>query len=258
MTFPLWLLALAFLVGMLLAHAAGCAWRSRSGDGLQSGGDDISIAAVLGLLSLLLGFTFSLGMERYDTRRELVVAESNALESVWLRASLLDPLDRDCMRSMLRDYVDIEVAFGIADDDALAERLHKQSRALQDALWLHAETALGPLRGTTLGPFVLGPLNSAFDLATARAVAREEHVPVRILSVLALYALIAAAMIGRAKGKRTAATTAMFVLLTLAGTLIVDLDRPSSGPIQVPQGALQDLQTSWKTTPANRCAVART
>lgn len=258
MTLPLWLLALAFFAGMLLAHAAGCAWRARTGEGPKSGGDDVSIAAVLGLLSLLLGFTFSLCMERYDTRRELVVAESNALESVWLRASLLEPRDRDCMRSLLREYVGIRVAFGMADDNARAVSLHEKSRGLQDALWVRAETAIGPMRGTPLSPFLLGPLNSAFDLATERAVARVEHVPTRILSVLALYALIAAGMIGRATGKRTAATTAMFVLLTLAGTLIVDLDRPNSGPIQVSQGAMQGLQVSWKAASALTCEPAGT
>lgn len=257
MTLPLWLLALAFFAAMLIAHAAGCVWRLRTGaGGQQSGGDDVSIAAVLGLLSLLLGFTFSLCMERYDTRRELVVAESNALESAWLRAGLLEPRDRDCLRGLLRDYVDIRVAFGRANDSARAVGLHHQSRALQDALWLRAETALGPMPATTLSPFLLGPLNSAFDLATERAVARVEHVPTRILSVLALYALIAAGMIGRAKGKRTAATTAMFVLLTLAGTLIVDLDRPSSGPIQVPQGTMMGLQAAWEATPALTCDAA--
>ena len=256
MTLPLWLLALTFFSGMLLAHAAGCAWRLRTSDGVQSGGDDVSIAAVLGLLSLLLGFTFSLCMERYEARRALVIAESNALESVWLRASLLEPRDRDCLRSLLRDYLDVRVAFGRANDSARAVVLHDQSRALQDALWVHAEKALMPMRGTPLSPFLLGPLNSAFDIATERAVARVEHVPARILSVLSLYALIAAGMIGRAKGKRTAATTAMFVLLTLAGTLIVDLDRPSNGPIQVPQGAMKNLQASWKESPAVTCDAA--
>ena len=73
------------------------------------------------------------------------------------------------------------------------------------------------------------------------------------ISVLALYGLIAAGMIGHTKGRCTVATTTMFVLLTLAGTLIVDLDRPSSGPIQVPQGSMQALQTAWRSTPAATC-----
>ncbi len=253
MTLPLWFLALSFFAGMLLAHAAGVRWRLRTGDGRKSTGDDVATAAVLGLLSLLLGFTFSLCMERYETRRELVIAESNALESAWLRSSLLAARDAECLRSMLRDYVDLRVAFGTAADSRLAEALHEKSRVLQLKLWMHAEKSLAAVRETPLSPFVLSPLNTAFDLATERAVARMEHVPTRILSVLALYALIAAGMIGRTTGKRTPATTAMFVLLTLAGTLIVDLDRPSNGPIQVPEGAMKSLQASWKTVPTLSC-----
>lgn len=256
MTMPIWLLALGMFAGMLLAHRVGCALRMRAGDAEGAAQDDVSIAAVLGLLSLLLGFTFSLGLERYDTRRELVVAEANALESFWWRSSLLDVGDRDCVRTHLREYVETRVQFGMADSTTRAVMLNRRTRVLQDKLWQRAEAALRPMRGGTLGPFLLGPLNAAFDVATERAVASEAHVPSRMLSVLAIYGLIAAGMIGRVKGKRSAATTAMFVLLTLAGTLIVDLDRPSSGPIQVPQGAMTSLHAEWQALPAPTCDAA--
>lgn len=255
MILPIWLLALLMLAGLLLAYEVGFALRVRAGEGELASQEDVSIGAVLGLLSLLLGFTFSLCLERYDTRRELVVAESNALDTVWLRTSLLDDNDRNCVRNLLREYVDNRVRFGTAEATAEALDLYRDTSKLQDRLWQRAEAAVRPLHGGPLGPFVLGPLNSAFDLATERAVAREAQVPTRMLSVLALYGLIAAGMIGRAKGRRSKATTTMFVLLTLAGTLIVDLDRPSSGPIQVPQGSMQALHAAWHSMPELMCTA---
>jgi hypothetical protein len=43
-------------------------------------------AAVLGMLCLLIGFTFSMGVERFDARRELVATEARAIGATWLRA----------------------------------------------------------------------------------------------------------------------------------------------------------------------------
>ncbi len=76
--------------------------------------DTFSLSAVLGLLALLIGFTFSLALQRYDARRELVIAEANALGTTWLRSDLLEPAPRQQLRQVLRRYVANRVAFGAA------------------------------------------------------------------------------------------------------------------------------------------------
>jgi hypothetical protein len=93
-------------------------------------------------------------------------------------------------------------------------------------------------------------MNESFGLAEARAAARLAHVPDQVLSVLLLYAVLAAAMLGytsAAKGKpQRIATASVVVLLTLALVMILDIDRPRSGAIQVSQQPLEELKQSWR------------
>lgn len=55
--------------------------------------------AVLGLLGLLLGFTFAMAVGRYDTRRGLVLKEANAIGTTYLRASLLPDTHQDPVKT---------------------------------------------------------------------------------------------------------------------------------------------------------------
>lgn len=69
---------------------------------------------MLGLLALLIGFTFSLALGRYDERRSLVLHEANALGTTWLRTDLLDTSDAKGVRTVLRRYIDARVDFANA------------------------------------------------------------------------------------------------------------------------------------------------
>ena len=93
-------------------------------------------------------------------------------------------------------------------------------------------------------------VNQSFDLASARAAARSAHVPDRVLVVLLLYSVLSAAMLGytsAAKGKpQRIATISVMVLLTLALVMILDIDRPRNGAIQVSQQPLEELTQSWR------------
>jgi hypothetical protein len=93
-------------------------------------------------------------------------------------------------------------------------------------------------------------VNESFDLASTRAATRSAHVPDRVLSVLLLYALLSAAMLGYTSaakgGPQRVATSAVLLLLTLAMVMILDIDRPRSGAITVTQQPLEDLKQSWR------------
>lgn len=94
-TMSLWLLGALLFLGLILGreigHALGQRRRRASEHQIEDG---FTVASVLGLLGLLIAFTFSLTMQRYDNRRELVIAEANALGTTWLRTQLLDEGDR--------------------------------------------------------------------------------------------------------------------------------------------------------------------
>jgi len=99
-------------------------------------------AAVLGLLALLLGFTFSRSMSRYETRRQLVVGEANAIGTAFLRTRFLPEPQRTEITTLLRRYVDVLLSFYQAgiDPDKLRET-NKETNQIQNTLWSHAVAA---------------------------------------------------------------------------------------------------------------------
>ncbi|MEF8768895.1 hypothetical protein [Candidatus Accumulibacter contiguus] len=67
------------------------------------------LAAMLGLLALLLAFTFSAALQRYENRSQTVVAEANAIGTTYLRAQLLPKGMPDEVQALLRQYLGVRV-----------------------------------------------------------------------------------------------------------------------------------------------------
>lgn len=249
---PLPLLVIGLVILLTLAGAValgyhGKVWlqrRSAPSHATKSGPDHL-LSAALGLLALLLGFSFSMALNRFDTRRDLVVQEANALGTAWLRIQLLNEPDRSDMSQLLKRYVDARLIWSEAPADAAAE---SPTQALQDELW----TAMGKaLRGDSpalLTRGVMDSLNESLDLAAARKAVRSAHIPDTVLVVLLLYAVLSMIMMGSllaASGQTHRGETALLlILLTLAHTVILDLDRPRTGAIQVSQQPMEELQRS--------------
>lgn len=205
-------------------------------------------SAMLGLLALLLGFTFSLALQRYDARSEAVVAEANAIGTAWLRTGLLAPAAGDEMRALLRRYVDARVDDGRlgVHDRAAREALAAETAALQSVLWQRAAAAVRaelPAPGPALHA---DAVNALIDRQGERSAALARHVPEPILWLVFATFAISGGIVGYAAGvagHRPAAVT--YVLVGLIVTLvfaILDLDRPGRGLIRVRQDAMLQLQ----------------
>lgn len=241
---PLWLLAILFFLALLLAREAGRLLRARLPLSEDTKDDAFAMTSVLGLLALLVGFTFSIALSRYEARRELVVKEANAIGTTWLRMQLLDAPERARMEDVLRRYVDSRIAFGQAQGAAAETQAYARSEALQEELWTSLMAAIAPFRDTPRASLLVSTTNESIDLAAERYAERQAHIPSRILRLLCLFAVLAAAMVGYERGHQRRATTVLFVLLTLAVMLVIDLDLPSTGATQVPQQPMLDLQAS--------------
>jgi len=251
---PLWLLAVLIFTALIGAREAGYLLRKRrkksSPLGDAEGNDGFALTSVLGLLALLIAFSFSLSLQRYDARRQIVINEANALGTTWLRTGLLDEPDRTRLRAVLREYVDIRVEFGTASTPGQEDAVFRRTEEKQRQLWDAISEAVAPFRTTPLAALLVTTTNESIDLAAERKATREAHIPTRILEILMLYALIAAVMIGYEKGRHRTATSLLFVLLALAATLVADLDRPAAGAIKIPQQPMLDLQRAIADAPA--------
>ncbi|BDU16633.1 hypothetical protein [Lysobacter auxotrophicus] len=245
----LWVLALLLFAGMLVARELGKFLRDRRklpDADTENDSDAFAMTSVLGLLALLIGFTFSIALSRYESRRELVVKEANAIGTTWLRMQLLDAPERARMEDLLRRYVNTRVAFGEASSPAEEIEQYRRSEAMQNDLWAGLIAAIAPFRDTPRASLLVTTTNESIDLAAERFATRQAHIPPRILRMLVLFALLAAGMVGYERGHQRRATTLLFILLTLAATLVVDLDRPSTGMVNVPQDPMLELRASMQ------------
>ena len=243
---PLWLLSTLILTVLIAARELGHWFRNRrkasssAGDGAAE--DGFAMTSMLGLLALLIAFSFSIGLQRYETRRELVISEANAIGTTWLRTHLLGEADRIRLQALLREYVDTRVEFGNASTVEEERAASGRTEALQERLWDATSDVVTPFRTTPLAALLVTTTNESIDLAATRKATREARIPSRILEILMLYALIAGVMIGYEKGRYRIATSLLFVLLTLAASVVLDLDRPATGAIRVSQQPMLDLQ----------------
>jgi hypothetical protein len=205
--------------------------------------------ALLGLLALLLGFTFAMAMSRFEVRKQLILDEANAIGTTFLRTQLLPEPQRREIADLLRRYVRVRLEFYEAGtDNKKLDAVNNATAKLQAQLW-SAGAALGEKdpRAVTFGLF-LQSLNEVIDLHNKRLTALENHVPEIILILLYFVALVATGLIGYGCGlgevRNFFVTVVASVLIAAVIMVIIDLDRPRRGLIRGSQQRLVELRDS--------------
>lgn len=208
------------------------------------------LTSMLGLLALLLAFTFSAALQRHDDRSLTVVAEANAIGTTYLRARLLPREMRDEVQALLRQYLDVRIREGRVDatDPELHQALLDEAKLLEAQLWNHALRAAElDDRPVTSGLFIQ-TLNELIDTSSARNAALNRHVPEVVLFLMFTTIVMTTATLGYASsvaGHRvTLAAFVLVMLIALVVYLIIDLDRPRRGFIRVSQEGMLSLQQS--------------
>ncbi len=204
--------------------------------------------SLLGVLALLLGFTFSLSLQRFDARSQAVIAEANSIGTATLRADLLPPAARAETQDLLRKYLDLRVRAGTVSLDRNAERnaILLETNQVLDSLWQHAlQAAVENPNPVTTGLFIQA-LNEMIDAYGSRDAALNRHVPETVLFLMFGTFILTVSLVGFASGmagKRATFPTYVLVgLVVLLVFVIIDLDRPRRGFIEVSQQSLIDLQ----------------
>ncbi len=222
------------------------------------------LVSMLGLLALLLAFTFSAALQRYDDRSQTVVAEANAIGTTYLRARLLPGGMPDEVQALLRQYLDVRIREGQVDSTqpALHEALLQQGRRIEAELWSHAVRAVEQDdRPVTSGLFIQS-LNELIDTSAARKAALNRHVPEIVLLLMFATIVLTTATLGYASGiaghRVTVAALVLVMLIALVVYLIIDLDRPRRGAIRVSHESMLDLrQTMGAAEPATAPGAPR-
>ncbi len=246
---------LALLAGMIASAELGrrLALRraARDPEGTWHGVGVVD-GTLFSLFGLLLAFTFSGAGSRFDSRRHLVIEETNAIGTAYLRLDLLPNEAQAELREDFRRYVDarLRVYRALPDIDAAMAEL-EAGKALQRDIWSHAVAAARDSLPAAL--LVMPALNAMFDIATTRTMAGLfVHPPLIVFAMLFGLALIGAMLVGydMAKpGARNWLHIAVFAAATgFAVYVILDIEYPRLGLVRVDpiDQALVELRESMK------------
>ena len=210
--------------------------------------------AVLILVSLMLGFTFAMALERYNTRRELVIKEANAIGTTFLRASMLPEGHTAPVRDALKRYVELKLR-GESMYGGDAEAIAAGSPAIfqvQSELWRHA-TESAKVQQNAITQTFIETLNAVIDVDEERLEEGRVNVPGGVWAMLVIVAGFGCMVTGfraGAEGVRTALANILVpALVTIVIVIILDVAHPLHGTISISQQPLRDVQSfmaSWK------------
>jgi protein-S-isoprenylcysteine O-methyltransferase Ste14 len=252
---PLPLLGISLLGSMILAAIGGFFLRRRQDRAdaktkQSEGQEGLVVSAVLGLLAFLLGFTFSLATDRFEARRQLVLEESNAIGTAYLRSQLLGEPHRSRLSQLLVAYTENKILLAKAQPDQQPPLLATDDQLLT-SIWAATAAAFDSIKGLDFSSAFVDSMNSMIDLDASRRAARMAHVPSEVFGVLFLYMIVSAVVLGYVLSATRGRLAGGFlmVLFTIALLLIVDIDRPTLGGINESQRPMEKLLESLKSQP---------
>ena len=249
-TTNLWVIyAIAMGVFLLLVEIGfllGCRRQSQIDD--QSRSQTFTIqAALLAMLGLLLAFSFSMVLARFDAREELIVNESLAIETTFLRSDLLPEPKGSAVASLLRRYVDAKIEFySSAFDESKIRQINEKIEELQKQLWLQTLEAGNPDRVSLKYSLFIQSLSEMFDFHGRGVAAMRRRIPDEVFNLLYFVAALALGLTGYAAGLTGKRQRIQWLILSVAIAsiimLIVDMDRPRRTNIKVSQQSLLELR----------------
>jgi hypothetical protein len=240
----------AFLVCMEIGRGVGRHRAAQIGPSALKGFGTVE-GALFALLGLLLAFTFSAAAARFDRRRDLIVAEANAIESAYMRVDILPAPFQQPLRRAFGQYMDAR----LEHDRALSlfggtEEIETRVRSVEAEIWKRSVAAVQASDHPGVLQVMLPAVNGMFEAASTRVVAQHTHIPILIVAMLTVLALVCSVLAGYgiAAGDRRSWTHIVAFAALLAGTLYITLDYefPRFGFIRVTSTdqVLQDLRAT--------------
>jgi len=250
------LIALVMLALLAAAGEIGFRSGSRKRDSQDSYRSLVSgtSAAMLGLLALLLGFTLSMGVSRLEDRRDVIINESNAIGTLWLRASLLAEPLQGALRDALHTYTDLRIAMGGAGGDREALRVVRaKSESLHTSIWSVVEQADQPGQSNAVLSSLISGANELIDIHELRISSIENFLPAALFLLLITIASVAiwffAWSFGASSQGRRTANLMLGILISAVLLVIMDVNRPQRGRITVGTESLQRVSESFAPNP---------
>ncbi|HUK11335.1 MAG TPA: hypothetical protein VLX09_25945 [Stellaceae bacterium] len=210
----------------------------------ERGDFDTLQAAALTLLGLVIGFTFSMAVSRYDQRKNLEAAEANAIGTEYLRADLLPPDNAQTVRTLLRRYADLRISYYETSGENQLARINGDTTKLQGELW----SAVLPAAAKQPTPVVTLAISGMNDVLNSQGYTQAawwNRIPIAAWEMMGLIAIACNLLVGYGAHRRSVFLLLILpIIVSLAFFLIADIDSPQGGIIRVlPQNLIAQAQS---------------
>jgi hypothetical protein len=234
--YPVLVFVVSF-IALWLCSQAGAALRRRqeAQGGHAPEAFTVILTASLTLLGLIVGFTFSMAVNRYDQRKTYEAEEANAIGTEYVRAGLLPPGDAAMTRMLLRSYVDQRILLYQARDEDRRAGIRQRITQLQRQLWAAVQSA-ALAQPNALTALAAAGMNDVLNSQGYTQAAWWNRIPPAAWLLMWLIALLCNVMVGYATSGATVRSLLLLILPLLLGIaflLIADIDSPRGGVIRV-------------------------
>jgi hypothetical protein len=238
----------ASLVSFSLAGWAGASFRARQRDkkeDTQSHEDFVFVlSATLTLLGLIIGFTFSMAVNRYEQRKNYEEQETNAIGTEYVRADLMPAASATKVRALLISYLDERILSYRTRGELESRVINARTAELQGQLW-SAVTAPSMAQPTPVSALVLSGMNDVLNSQSYTQASWWNRIPVGAWVLLVSISLFCNALVGyAAQGKGAFRLLILPIALSISLFLIADIDSPLYGIISVRPQNLESLAES--------------
>jgi hypothetical protein len=236
------------LVTLLVSEQAGAYVQRRFLIAEEEERDDLKliVAATLTLLGLVIGFTFSMAVSRYDQRKNYEEAEANAIGTEFSRADLLPATDRERVRVLLRRYLDQRVLFYTTNEANQLRHIRASTEGLQSELWSVVRDVAAAQPSPVVALAVSG-MNDVLNSEGYTQAAWWNRIPLAAWVLMGTIALCCNLLVGYSLRRAEAERTLLFVLpfiVSISFFLIAEIDSPVGGTIHVsPQNLIAVSQS---------------
>jgi len=190
--------------------------------------------ATLTLLGLLIAFTLSLALSRFEQRRMYEVQEANAIHTEYLRADLLPQEDAAKIRVLLRSYLEQRLLFYTAGNEGRLEQINAETARLQANLWTLVQAPASARPGPTVALAVAG-MNDVLNSEAYATSGWSYHIPTSDWVLMTAIAICASVLVGvDAKDPKSGSRLLVIlpIVVSIALFLIADIDSPREGLIR--------------------------
>jgi lipopolysaccharide export LptBFGC system permease protein LptF len=241
---PLSIFAITLVMQWCAAYAGDFARSRRTAGDLE--GEDLStiLTATLTLLGLVIGFSFSMAISRYDQRKNYEEAEANAIGTEYVRADLLPTADAAALREALRKYTDRRISFYKARNQGEVDHINGETDRLQTQLW-SIVTRQARKEPTPVMALAVAGMNDVLNSQGYTQAAWWNRIPVAAWELMGMVAVCANLLLGFSEQRRSKIILLVLpVIMSLAFFLIADVDSPRGGVIRVLPQNLTALRQS--------------